>query len=136
MGGLFLHQRLCLYPDIKHLAGSAIRLCGFRLGFGSRIRAYHPAFLCDRTKEIPRSLSVERHDGLSGFCRCIVHYCAGNDNYKHYLATGVSYPFVVVLCGLYRKKRLVEGVENKKIKISSYFFLLLPNRNHAISLRY
>ena len=96
--------------------GSAIRLCGFRLGFGSRIRAYHPAFLCDRTKEIPRSLSVERHDGLSGFCRCIVHYCAGNDNYKHYLATGVSYPFVVVLCGLYRKKRLVEGVENKKLR--------------------
>ena len=106
---LFLHHRLCRYPDTEHLAGSAIRLCGFRLGFGSRIRAHYLTFLCDRTEEIPRSLSVERHDGLPGFCRCVVYPFRRNKHRERLRTVGFQYVVNRMLCRIYLEERPSEG---------------------------
>ena len=107
---VILILNIWLVPQYGYVASAWASVAGYGLiGFGSRIRAYHPAFLCDRTEEIPRSLSVERHDGLPGFCRCVVYPFRRNKHRERLRTVGFQYVVNRMLCWIYLEERPSEG---------------------------
>lgn len=88
----------------EYLAGPDIRICSFRVGFGSRIWFDNTFVLFYRSKEVSGEISFEGYGCLSGSGCCTVCCRTGSNCFECYSPSGLPYGIAAGLCRLYREK--------------------------------
>lgn len=105
-GAYFFFDWLRRDSGVEYLAGTDLRICGFCLGFGGRLRSDYLAVLFHRAEKVSGSLSVERHDALSDCGRGALCVVTGNADCQSLVAFRFPYDINFAVYRIYYQKRL------------------------------